>query len=55
MLPMSPTHTEDDLEILAHNIRVAAAAISDGQTGPIDGLRAAAAPDLQKFDAVPGE
>ncbi len=55
MLPMSPAHGEDDLEVLSHNIRVAAAAISDGHTGPISGLRAAPAPDLQKFDAVAGE
>jgi len=55
MLPMSPDHSEDDLEVLAHNIRVAATAISEGRSGIIEGIRAPRAPDLQKFDAVGAE
>lgn len=53
MLPMDPAHGEDELEVLAHNIRVAATAISDGDA--IAGLRRSKAPDLQKFDAVAGD
>ena len=51
MIPMDPDHTEEDLEALAHNIRLAASEI-DGN-GPRAGqkYRALRSPDLQKFDA----
>jgi dTDP-4-amino-4,6-dideoxygalactose transaminase len=55
MLPMTPFHTEDDLESLAHNIRIAARAVSDGSVQHIAGLREIAGPDLQKYDALAGE
>ena len=55
MLPMSPEHGDEDLDVLAHNIRVAAEAVSEGNDGSIDGLRVARAPDLQKFDTVADE
>jgi dTDP-4-amino-4,6-dideoxygalactose transaminase len=55
MLPMSPFHTEDDLEVLAHNVRVAAQAVSEGSADAITGLRDIPEPDLQKFDAMAGE
>jgi hypothetical protein len=55
MLPMSPFHSEEDLEGLAHNIGLAAQALSDGTGDAIAGLRHIPAPDLQKFDAVAGE
>lgn len=51
MIPMDPDHSEDDLERLAHNIRLAALE-ADGQsaaTGQV--YREMSAPDLQKFDA----
>jgi dTDP-4-amino-4,6-dideoxygalactose transaminase len=54
MVPMSPFHTDADLEVLAHNIRVAATALSDGAGDTIEGLREMPEPDLQKFDAAPG-
>jgi hypothetical protein len=53
MVPMSPFHTDADLEVLAHNIRVAATALSDGAGDTIEGLREMPEPDLQKFDAAP--
>jgi dTDP-4-amino-4,6-dideoxygalactose transaminase len=49
MIPMDPDHTADDLETLAHNIRLAAQDL-DG-SGPATGYREMKAPDLQKFDA----
>jgi dTDP-4-amino-4,6-dideoxygalactose transaminase len=51
MIPMDPDHTEEDLETLSHNIRLAALEL-DGQS-PARGLtyREMKAPDLQKFDA----
>jgi len=51
MIPMDPDHSEEDLETLSHNIRLAALEL-DGQT-PAKGLtyREMKAPDLQKFDA----
>jgi hypothetical protein len=54
MVPMSPFHTDADLEVLAHNIRVAATALSDGAGDTIEGLREIPEPDLQKFDAATG-
>lgn len=51
MIPMDPEHSEDDLERLAHNIRLAALE-ADGQSrGPGQVYREMRAPDLQKFDA----
>ncbi len=52
MIPMDPDHGEDDLEALAHNIRLAAQEIDDGQLAAGQAYRAMAAPDLQKFDAT---
>ncbi len=53
MLPMDPGHAETDLEALAHDIRLAARAVSEGRTEA--DLRARRAPDLQKFDALGAE
>jgi dTDP-4-amino-4,6-dideoxygalactose transaminase len=52
MIPMHPGHGEDDLEAIAHNIRIAAAAIPDGRAAEAARLMSVAAPDLQKFDAA---
>ena len=51
MIPMDPDHGEDDLEVLAHNIRLAAIEIDDGVLPAGQSYRAMGAPDLQKFDA----
>lgn len=52
MIPMDPDHTEDDLETLAHNIRLAATEIGDGGLHAGQTYREMKAPDLQKFDAT---
>ena len=50
MIPMDPDHTEDDLDALAHNIRLAAMKIDDSAPAGA-AFREMKAPDLQKFDA----
>ena len=55
MIPMDPEHGEDDLEALAHNIRLAASEIHAGALGPGEAYRTRTAPDLQKFDAPSGD
>lgn len=51
MIPMDPDHDEEDLEALAHNIRLAAMEINDGGLRPGQAYRDLKSPDLQKFDA----
>lgn len=52
MIPMDPDHTEDELDALAHNIRLAASEIDGGTMHKGAGYRDLKAPDLQKFDAL---
>jgi dTDP-4-amino-4,6-dideoxygalactose transaminase len=51
MIPMDPDHGEDDLDVLSHNIRLAAIEIDDGALPAGQAYREMGAPDLQKFDA----
>ncbi len=51
MIPMDPDHGEDDLEALAHNIRLAATELDDGTLRSGQSYRDLKSPDLQKFDA----
>lgn len=51
MIPMNPDHSEDDLEALAHNIRLAAFEASGDSPRSGQTYRELKSPDLQKFDA----
>lgn len=51
MIPMDPDHSEDELEALAHNIRLAASEIDAGVSLPGRTYQKMKVPDLQKFDA----
>jgi len=55
MVPMDPGHTEEDLEAIAHNIRLAATEVDGGSLRRGEGYREMKAPDLQKFDVPAGE
>ncbi len=52
MIPMDPAHSQNDLEALSHNIRLAASEISSGGLKSGAGYREMGPPDLQKFDAA---
>ena len=54
IIPMDPDHREEDLEALAHNIKLAAVEIDGGSLGPGQAYRALNSPNLQKFDAHSG-
>ena len=53
LIPMDPDHSEDDLESLAHNIRLAATEIDDGTLRSGQSYRNIKSLDLQKFDSKP--
>lgn len=55
MIPMDPDHDEDDLEVLAHNIRAAALELDGQSPSKTMAYREIKAPDLQKFDATVDE
>ena len=54
IIPMDPDHREEDLEALAHNIKLAAVEIDGGSLAPGQAYRALNSPNLQKFDAHSG-